>query len=287
MADVLFPVSLDQALDLLAKTEAPAVLAGGTDLLVQVRQGKKTPGIFVSLDRIEGAQEILETETEIIIRAGAPLARIMAHPAIRDHGSVLAQALAVLGSPQIRNMGTLGGNIMTASPAGDSLPPLYALDARVQLAGPEGFRRMPVRDFIQGPGKTALAPGEILWQANFTKPAPGTCHWFEKVGQRTALSISMVSLAALFRPDPDGRVSKVSLAWGSVGPTIVESPETETFLLNKPLTREVLAGAGDLARQAVRPISDIRATADFRRQVAGNLLMRLETPAKGKRLTRY
>lgn len=287
MADILFPVSLDQALDLLAKTEAPAVLAGGTDLLVQVRQGKKTPGIFVSLDRVQGAQEILETETEIIIRAGAPLARIMAHPVVRDHGSILAQALAVLGSPQIRNMGTLGGNIMTASPAGDSLPPLYALDARVQLAGPKGFRRMPVRDFIQGPGKTALAPGEILWQANFTKPAPGTCHWFEKVGQRTALSISMVSLAALVRPDPDGRVSTVRLAWGSVGPTIVESPETETFLLNKPLTREVLAGAGELARQAVRPISDIRATADFRRQVAGNLLMRLETPAKGKRLTRY
>ena len=277
MADLLFPVSLDQALDFLTQTEAPAVLAGGTDLLVQVRQGKKTPGTFVSLDRIQGAREILETETEILIRAGAPLARVMTHPAVRDHGSVLAQAIAVLGSPQIRNMGTLGGNIMTASPAGDSLPALYVLDAWVELAGPDGFRRMPVRDFIQGPGKTAQTPGEILWQAGFAKPAPGTCHWFEKVGQRTALSISMVSLAALFRKDRQGHVSAVRLAWGSVGPTVVESPETEAFLLNKRLSREVLAGAGELARQAVRPISDIRAPADFRRQVAGNLLMRLET----------
>jgi CO/xanthine dehydrogenase FAD-binding subunit len=171
---------------------------------------------------------------------------------------------------------------MTAFPAGDSLPPLYVLDAWVELAGPQGSRRLPIRDFIQGPGKTTLGQGEILWQVGFAKPVPGTVHWFEKVGQRTALSISMVSLAALFSLDRENHFSTTRLAWGSVGPTIIESPETEAFLSGRPVTPEVLAEAGKLVRQSVRPISDIRATADYRCQVAGNLLIRLETAIRNQ-----
>lgn len=280
MAEVLFPASLDQALDLLSQTRDSAILAGGTDLLVQFRQQKKTYGAFICLDRVKGAREIMETRDQILVRAGATLTQVMEDPSIRRHARVLTRALAVLGSPQIRNMGTLGGNIMTASPAGDSLPPLYTLKAWVDLAGPKGLRRLPIQEFIKGPGRTALAPGELLWQIGFAKPEPGTCHWFEKVGQRNALSISMVSLAALFSLDRQGLCITASLAWGSVGPTIVQCPETEACLLGNPLTPDVLARAGDLAKKAVHPISDIRATADYRRQVAANLLMRLETAAR-------
>lgn len=275
MAEVLFPQTLDHALEMMATEQNPAVLSGGTDLLVQIRQQKKRPATLVSLERVEGMRKIVESDHEIAIRAGVPLSRVMTHPAIQAHARVLSQAISNLGSPQIRNMGTLGGNIMTASPAGDSLPPLHVLDACVELASPYGIRRMAIDQFILGPGQTAIAPDEILWQVLFPKPDQGVCHWFEKVGQRTALSISMVSLAALFTLDKEMTLSRVRLAWGSVGRTVVTSPETERFLLKKRLEPDVLAKAADLARKAVSPISDIRATADFRRQVAGNLLMRL------------
>ncbi len=281
VVDVLFPKTLDHALDLMANVENPAVLAGGTDLLVQIRYRRKSPSTLVSLDRVEGMGEIMETDQEIIIRAGARLSHVMAHGAIQTHASVLAQAIQVLGSPQIRNMGTVGGNIMTASPAGDSLPPLYVLGAWVDLAGPEGLRRLALAEFITGPGQTALLPGEILWQVGFAKPDTGACHWFEKVGQRAALSISMVSLAALFCLDGQGAFSRVGLAWGSVGKTIVTSSETEAFLLGKRPEPDVLARAADLARAAVCPISDIRARASFRRDVAGRLLLRLDQAGQG------
>jgi len=282
VAEVLFPTCLDDARNLLVCSDAPALLAGGTDLLVQMRQKRIQPRTLISLDRVEGMQEIGQTDQHIFIRCGVPLARVMDHPSIRAHAPVLARAIADLGSPQIRNMGTLGGNIMTASPAGDTLPPLYVLDASVDLAGPEGFRRLPLAKFITGPGQTALASGEILWQVTFNKPDPGAWHWFEKVGQRRALSIAMVSLAAMFSLDSHNKLSRIRLAWGSVGPTIVQSRETQDFLCGRPLEPEVLEKACDLARAAVSPISDIRATKAYRRDVAGRLLMRLDQAVQGE-----
>ncbi len=275
MADVLFPRTLDDALTLLSDTETPAIFAGGTDLLVRMRHGDNRPCTLISLEQVEGMQEIEADDRHVFIRAGAALSRIKNHPLIHTHAPVLEQAISVLGSPQIRTMGTIGGNIMTASPAGDTLPPLYVLDAFVDLAGPAGMRRLALADFITGPGQTAADPREILWQVGFAKPDSGTVHWFEKVGQRTALSISMVSLAALFSLDDSGIFSRVRLAWGSVGPTIIQSPDTEDFLLGKVLCPETLAGAGKLVRDAVCPISDVRATAPYRREVAGRLLLRL------------
>jgi len=282
VADVRFPESLDQSLGLLSDSEAPAILAGGTDLFVRMRHGGEAPSTLICLDRVAGMQTIEEGDGEILIRGGAPLSRIMDHPGILAHAPVLSRAISVLGSPQIRNMGTIGGNIMTASPAGDALPALYVLDAFVDLAGPEGLRRLALADFITGPAQTAAAPGEILWQVGFAKPDPKAGHWFEKVGQRTALSISMVSLAAVFSLDKTGLFSQVRLAWGSVGPTVVQIPEIENFLLGKAPESGILAEAGKLARAAVKPISDVRATADYRREVAGRLLLRLEAAAAGE-----
>ena len=279
MAEVLFPKTLDQTIEAMCQSKTPALLAGGTDLLVRLRNRSLAPATLVSLDKVEGMKEIRETEQEIRIRAGATLHQICTHEAIRAHAPVLEQAISAIGSPQIRNMGTLGGNIMTASPAGDSLPALYVLETSVDLAGPNGFRRMDLADFITGPGQTRTAPGEILWQIVFPKPAAGTCHWFEKVGQRTALSIAVVSMAALFSCYPDGMVSRIRLAWGSVGKTVITSPETEAFLTGKRLEPDVLTRAADLARTAVAPISDIRAGKNYRRQVAGNLLQRLDRVA--------
>jgi CO/xanthine dehydrogenase FAD-binding subunit len=188
---------------------------------------------------------------------------------------VLAQALGVLGSPLIRNMGTIGGNICTASPAGDTLPPLYALGAEVELLSRDGERRMPIRDFITGPARTRLAQQEILAAIRVAKPAPSCVQHFEKVGLRNALACSMVSLAALVDLSLEGVVEKAALAWGSVGPTVVECSEAETVLVGRKLTLETLKEAAATVRERVSPISDVRADADYRRRVSGNLLLRL------------
>jgi len=183
--------------------------------------------------------------------------------------------LQTLGSPPIRNMGTIGGNICTASPAGDTLPPLYVLAAEVELHGKAGIRRVPLHQFITGPGQTLLGAGEILTGIRIRKP-PGVNHQrFTKVGQRQALACCIASLAALLEISAAGVVEAARLAWGSVGPTVVTSSAAEAALTGAVLSRESLDQAAVFARRDVAPIDDIRASAAYRREVAGNLLLRL------------
>jgi xanthine dehydrogenase FAD-binding subunit len=171
-------------------------------------------------------------------------------------------------------MGTLGGNLATASPAGDSLPALYALGAEVELASAAGWRRLPVGEFILGPGRTALRPGEVI-AAVLAPAARGfDRQHYQKVGQRRALAISIASLAALVQTE-GGVVRRARLAWGSLGPTVVVSPRAEQLMAGRPLTPEGLAPAAEEARRAVAPISDLRAGAEHRRALAGNLVLRL------------
>lgn len=249
--------------------------AGGTDVLVRLRKMLISPPMLICLDRIEELKGIEDRGSHLFIGAGTTHSTALAHPLVIRFLPVLAQALRVLGSPPIRNMGTIGGNIITASPAGDTLPPLYALGAEVELRSGEGSRRCSIQDFILGPGKTALAKNEILWGVWVKKADHYNVHHFEKVGLRNALAIALVSLAALLRISDSCEIQEVSLAWGSVGPTVIRSPETEQALLGKTLDLRTLENAGAIARKAVAPIDDVRAGAHYRRQVAGNLLLRV------------
>jgi xanthine dehydrogenase FAD-binding subunit len=172
-------------------------------------------------------------------------------------------------------MGTIGGNICTASPAGDTLPALYAMKAEVELLSRAGARRAPLEEFITSPGATALQSAEIISAVWVKKPEEFNLHHFEKVGLRSALACSVVSFAALLRLTPDKVVEKVSLAWGSVGPTVFRCAAAEEALAGKRLCMESLREAADIIRNAVSPISDVRADADYRRTVAGNLMLRL------------
>jgi len=172
-------------------------------------------------------------------------------------------------------MGTIGGNICTASPAGDTLPPLYVLDAEVELRSRKTARTMPLGSFIAGPGRIRLEPGEILTAVRVKKPAAGDLQHFEKIGQRKALACSIASLAALVRIAPAGQIEAVRLAWGSVGPTVVTAPAVEALLVGEKPSRAVFERAAEAARRAVSPLDDIRGTADYRRTAAGNLLLRL------------
>lgn len=275
MTQVLIPTSLPELWSALREQPSAHLYAGGTDLLVKRRAGLLEPAILIHLGRIEALRGVTADGDGLRLGAGCTHRELLEDAQVRAALPVLTQALQTLGSPPIRAMGTLGGNLCTASPAGDSLPPLYALDVEVELLSTAGQRRLRIAEFIQGPGRTALQPGEILAAVQVRPPPAGIRHHFEKVGARNALACSLVSLAALIELDAAQQVVWARLAWGSVGPTVIRCPEAEQRLLGEPLSPDALGAAAALARRAVSPITDLRADADYRRQVAGNLLLRL------------
>jgi CO/xanthine dehydrogenase FAD-binding subunit len=275
MKPVLLPRSLDELWSCLADVPEAAVYAGGTDLLVWMRSGLAHPPALICLERVDELRGVSEDEDNVRIGACTTHEQLLATSVVRDHLSVLSQAVRHLGSPPVRRMGTIGGNICTASPAGDTLPPLFVLQAEVELRSRDAARRMPLRDFFRAPGQTRLAKGEILLAIWVKKPRGFNIHHFEKVGQRNALAFSLVSLAALLAVSDAAVVERATLAWGSVGPGIVTAPEVERALVGQKLNRNTLEAAAAEVRKAVSPIDDVRGSADYRRTVAGNLLLRL------------
>jgi len=252
------------------------IYAGGTDLLVKMRTGKTAASpALICIDRLGELRDVRETAAGIWIGAAATHTELLRHPVISTHLPVLTQALHTLGSPLIRNMGTIGGNICTASPAGDTLPPLYILQAEVELRCRDNARILPIREFITGPGETQLQQGEVLTAIRVKKPAGYNVHHFEKVGQRKSMACAVASMAALLRLSPAGMIEAARLAWGSSGPTIVTDATLEDTLIGKKLSQETLTCAAQRIRQIVTPIDDVRASADYRRTVSGNLLLRL------------
>ncbi|BBO91340.1 FAD binding domain-containing protein [Desulfosarcina ovata] len=274
---VFLPESLEALWQLLAAHPEARVFSGGTDLLVWLRSKKINPRALVCLDRIDALRGIVEHPKEVWIGAGTTHEALLEAPAIARFFPVLAQALKTLGSPHIRRMGTLGGNIVTASPAGDTLPPLVVLGAQVVLASGNGTRRLALDAFIHGPGKTALVPGEIVSGIVIPKPEEGLLQHFEKVGLRKAMACAVASLAALLAISPDGRIEKARFAWGSVGPGVLRFPDIEASLAGRPFSRESLDAVIPAVRERVAPIDDVRASAEYRRRVAGNLMLRLPT----------
>jgi CO/xanthine dehydrogenase FAD-binding subunit len=275
MRNVSLPRTLNDLWQILRDEPRSTLYAGGTDLLVKMRSGLIQPHHLVCLERIDELKAVEDREEEIFIGSCTTFTKLLQSPLIRKHFPVLINGLKILGSPPLRNMATIGGNIVTASPAGDTLPPLHVLRAELELKRRDSSRRVPIRDFFKGPGETILTPGEVLTAIWLKKCSDFDLHHYEKVGQRKALAIAVVSLAALLRVSDGGIVKEARLAWGSVAPTVVTSAEVEAILIGNRLSRQVLEKAAQLARTIVKPIDDLRASADYRRQVAGNLLLRL------------
>ena len=272
---VLFPRTIKELQTLLVEIPQGRIMAGGTDLLVKLRQsGQQIPAVFC-LEQLAALQQTGWQQDEFCIGAAVTQQQLLDNAVIRTEYCGLYQVLNELASPPIRHAATLVGNICSASPAADSLPPLVVMDAQVDIVGPAGCRTMPIAGFISGPGKNCLQPGEFVRTVRLPRLPQGLVSSYHKVGKRKAMAIAVTSLAAAYRLSADGEVAWIRLAWGSVGPTVIRSSKVEEFICGKPLTEEVLRQAGELARQAVSPIDDVRASADYRRSLAGNLLLRL------------
>lgn len=275
MRSVYLPPNLDELWQCFAENPEALVYAGGTDVLVNMRNGIVNPQTLICLERIGKLKGITESPTHVRVGACSTLSHLLEHSLINKHYPVLIKALQTLGSPLIRQMGTIGGNICNASPAGDTLPPLYVLQAEIEIKSSQSSRIISISEFISGPRQTQLREGEIVSAVILKKGQDFNVQHFEKVGLRKALACSVVSMAALLKLSDEGIVKNAYLAWGSIGPTVVTSDACEKFLIGKKLTRETLEVAASNISQEATPIDDVRAEDAYRKTVAGNLLLRL------------
>ncbi len=254
---------------------AVTILAGGTDLMPQSKAGRVSFGkVLMNIRRIPELMGVAEADGMIRIGALTSIADLLELDTVGRRLPVLWQAADQFASGQIRNMGTIGGNICNASPAGDTLVPLLVLNAEVELASKAGgrlvTRRVPLRDFLLGPGRTARRPEELLTAVAVPVPPDGFRARFAKLGTRPALDISTVSVAvgAVVR---GGAAEDVRVAFGAVAPRPIRGPRTEATLDGRPLAKAVIDAAAEVAHDEVTPIDDVRATAWYRRQMIHNL----------------
>jgi CO/xanthine dehydrogenase FAD-binding subunit len=272
--EVLQTDSWQEALALKAAHPEAVPIAGGTDLMVELNFDRIHPRVILDLTRIPELTEWGPENGHLRVGAGVTYARLITELGDRLPG--LAIASRTVGSPQIRNRGTAGGNLATSSPAGDALPPLFASDAEVELASSAGTRRIPVTEFLTGPKRNCLADDELI-AAFHVVPADGP-QQFAKIGTRNAMVIAVCSLALAVRP---GRRA-VAACIGSAGPTPIRAHEAERFIAGvldehdlwskrTSIPAAALAHFGELVAHAARPIDDVRGTARYRQHALGVL----------------
>ena len=253
--------------------DGATLIAGGTDLMVKMRAGSVHPRLLVDISRVDALREISTRPSGLTIGSAALVAEILAAPAVSTNYPLLTSVLRSLGSTQIRNRATLGGNLANASPAADSALALLAYDARVTLARAGTERSLPLHEFFLGPGRTALRPGEYIRSVDLPTPRTDWDVFFHKVGRRRALTIAITSVAGLIALR--GRaVVDVRLTAGSVAPTPIRLRAVEDLVRGRELDEEHIAAAHAAALREVSPIDDVRATALYRRTVTADLVAR-------------
>jgi CO/xanthine dehydrogenase FAD-binding subunit len=270
--DLIAPNSLDAVLQILADSpDRYTPIAGGTELMVALGAGRLQSKKFVSLWNLEELRFIEVTPDAIIIGAGSTFTDIRKHPVIADEFSILAQAASWTGSIANQNRGTLGGNIVNASPAADSPPALLAYDAELTLISTRGPRTLLYRDFHLAYKETALEPDELLHSIMILRNYDSYKTYIRKVGPRNAQAISKVALAAIAQMNL-GRIEDIRVGAASMREYPARLTVTEQSLTGKAITPESIAAARAAVLTEVRPIDDIRSTAQYRATVAANLL---------------
>jgi len=278
--DLVVARDLSHLLELLAQNAEARIVAGATDFIPFVRAGRWLPRLAVDISRLEELRYLREADGWVEIGALTTHAELVSSPLLRRRAPVLAEAAGRVADPQVRARGTLGGNLCTASPAADTAPALLVLNAEVMLLSQAGERRLPLDAFLVGPGETALAPGEVLAGVRFPIPPAGAGMAFLKLGRRKAMAISVANAAALLVRQ-DERIGQARLALGAVAPTPVRCPAAEKLLMGKRPDEALFAAAAERVLETIRPISDVRASAEYRRVVAVTLARRALIQAWG------
>jgi len=268
------PGSVAEVLEILASAKGRArLVAGATDLAIQLKRGEVRVDSLVDVTRIPDLDHIRRNGSKIEIGALVTHAQAAKSELLKEEAPLLVEACSQVGSPQIRNVATIGGNIATASPAADTVPPLLVLEAQVFLASDKGERCLSLEELLLRPGRAAIANEEIITRVEFHALHPGTRSAFLKLGRRQAMAISVVNVATVLRLAND-HVEEVRIALGSVAPTVVRCRQAERALLGEPFNEQSLTRTCQAAANETLPISDIRGTADYRYFVAQALLRR-------------
>ena len=268
------PKTIEEACDLLWKAEGKTrIIAGGTDLVIGLRNGNHNPHLLIDITRIEELRKIEEINGSVSIGAAATHSEIAFASLVKKYGKVLSDAASEIGSPQIRNLGTIGGNIVNASPAADTLPPLMVLNATGKVVSEQGERQVPLSQLFMGPYKTKLKPHELLVQIIFPKLSSEVRSSFVRLARRDAMAIARMSVAVILQIEKN-RIEDIRISVGSVTPTPQRMSEAEFLLKGESPDEELLRKATLKISETMIQQSGIRPSTFYKRPVVEALFMR-------------
>ncbi len=263
--------SLNEALSELGITGADTkVIAGGTDLVLNMKKKNIQPCRVISLHNLDELDFVHADDAGVRIGALTKHADLAANPFLKKNLPILCEAVGLIGSWQIRNVGTIGGNICNASPAADSIPPLMVLNAQLILASKAAEKKIPINSFFTGPGETTMEPGQILKEIELELPKHPSAGCYLKLRRRKAVDISLAGVAFQAETGSDGKtLAEVGIALGGVAPTPIRVPEAEAILVGLTLDEAItkVSHCAQIAVKAASPIDDVRATASYRRTI--------------------
>ena len=270
------PRSIGEAVELLKSGNGAdaRVLAGGTDLLVQMRLGLRSPGLVVDVKRVPELISTALDDQGVRLGASVCAAEIVENKQIGELYPGLVEATDLIGSTQIQGRASLGGNLCNGSPAADTVPALIVLGAEAVVAGPAGQRAVPVESFITGPGETVLQDGELVVELRIARPAPRSGDAYLRFIPRTEMDIAVVGAGVSLTLDGDGTCTAARVALGAVAPTPIVVPEAARALIGTRVDEQALQRAADASSAAANPIDDKRGTVAYRRKLAGVLTRR-------------
>ncbi len=268
--------SIANAIEALEKAGKKAkIIAGGTDLLIKIKNGDWNPESIIDITPISSINEIkVEEANNVKIGAAVTHDRICKAFKNDDKLTALFEASSQLGSPQVRNLATIGGNVCNAAPSAETAPALIALDCKALIAGPSGEREMKLEDFFKGPSKNSLEDFEILTGLQIEKQSSNSGSAYLRLSQRNALDIAVVNVGVFIKLDNNRKIECVRICLGAVAPTPIRALKAEKALLSEALNDKLLEEAGSLAKADSIPISDVRSSATYRREMVEVLTKR-------------
>ncbi len=269
------PSTIEQAVGLLAaERDGARALCGGTDLLIQMRMGVRTPSRLVDIKGIPDLRRIsFDAKSGLKLGGAVPCIEVFENPLMGKHYPGLTEAAHLIGSTQIQSRASVGGNLCNGSPAADSVPALIALRAVAHVVGPKGTRDVAVENFVTAPGQTVLQPGELLVELRVPAPAPHSADCYLRLIPRNEMDIAVVGVGSAVTMDGN-RCVAARIALGAVGPTQILATKAAESLVGKKLDAAAIENAAKLAIEASKPIDDMRGTAEYRRHIVGVLTRR-------------